>query len=280
LKVIPSFHEQHLDVFGHALENLCASNVDRWTPDKALALCFCYKQVILPMRDVIRTQRMTEINNALAQRINIDNLRAQLDKLQALLRSDDCDTMSLQLHDQFFLLENPSYSAFIGRLDENLGRNRFSDIVPFDATRVPLTPCKANNHNDYINASFVHMERSNPANYIAAQGPMGPITAALFVAVFSFFFLFFFLFFFYCFLLFFCGEVVTDPTYLFLLSFWQMIWERDVQVVAMLCNEDGSSDEQEPSSCFVYWPEEVSVTLVWRACPCGGCLVFCCPILF
>ncbi len=36
-----------------------------------------------------------------------------------------------------------------------------------------------------------------------------------------------------------------------------MIWEREVEVVAMLCDED-SSAEQSPSNCFLYWPERPS----------------------
>ena len=39
--------------------------------------------------------------------------------------------------------------------------------------------------------------------------------------------------------------------------FWEMIWEREVEVVAMLCDED-SSAEQSPSNCFLYWPERPS----------------------
>ena len=40
----------------------------------------------------------------------------------------------------------------------------------------------------------------------------------------------------------------------------------------MLCNEDGSSDEQGPSQCFVYWPDAVSKTQVRRfpVVPCPG----------
>jgi hypothetical protein len=41
-----------------------------------------------------------------------------------------------------------------------------------------------------------------------------------------------------------------------------MIWEREIEVIAMLCDED-SSAEQSPSNCFLYWPERPSEPQVY-----------------
>ncbi|GEQ70706.1 hypothetical protein JCM33374_g4385 [Metschnikowia sp. JCM 33374] len=49
----------------------------------------------------------------------------------------------------------------------NRARNRYSNVLPWDKTRVRL-PCVKGN-SDYINASFVQLSRNK---YIAAQGPL------------------------------------------------------------------------------------------------------------
>ncbi|KAJ3042077.1 protein tyrosine phosphatase, non-receptor type 12 [Rhizophlyctis rosea] len=52
---------------------------------------------------------------------------------------------------------------------ENQRRNRYTDIIPYDGTRVPLlTPSQG---SDYINASYLHgLPSTRP--YIASQGPL------------------------------------------------------------------------------------------------------------
>ena len=61
---------------------------------------------------------------------------------------------------------------------ENLQKNRYRDVSPYDATRVVL---QAGANGDYINASFVNMEIATSGiinRYIAAQGPL-PHTSAV-----------------------------------------------------------------------------------------------------
>ncbi|QSL66827.1 hypothetical protein MERGE_001214 [Pneumocystis wakefieldiae] len=48
----------------------------------------------------------------------------------------------------------------------NLSRNRYSDIVPYDKSRVKLI----NSENNYINASYILLP--NDKKYIASQGPL------------------------------------------------------------------------------------------------------------
>eukprot|EP00051_Salpingoeca_urceolata_P019923 m.294560 g.294560 ORF g.294560 m.294560 type:complete len:1550 (+) comp19504_c0_seq2:170-4819(+) len=57
------------------------------------------------------------------------------------------------------------------RLPENLSRNRYTDIVPYDKTRVYLSNLFHGAETDYINASYVH-GFDNPRAYIASQGPL------------------------------------------------------------------------------------------------------------
>ena len=42
----------------------------------------------------------------------------------------------------------------VAKLPENAARNRFKDVLPYDSTRVKLTPRK-DNHSGYINGSHV-----------------------------------------------------------------------------------------------------------------------------
>ncbi|CAJ0941444.1 unnamed protein product, partial [Mesorhabditis belari] len=62
------------------------------------------------------------------------------------------------------------------RLSSNVNKNRYRDVCPYDATRVPLQSATT---GDYINASFINMEipASGIVNrYIACQGPLAHTT--------------------------------------------------------------------------------------------------------
>ncbi|XP_040888778.1 tyrosine-protein phosphatase non-receptor type 22-like [Toxotes jaculatrix] len=54
---------------------------------------------------------------------------------------------------------------------ENIKKNRYKDIVPFDHSRVKLTLNTTKNDTDYINASFIKGVSGSRA-YIATQGPL------------------------------------------------------------------------------------------------------------
>lgn len=111
----------------------------------------------------------------------------------------------------------------VAELAGNRKRNRYKDIVPFDANRVNVQPYKIvgdREPSDYINASFVTDQVSGaPRKYIAAQGP---------------------------------GDE-TSP------AFWSMVWQYQVRVVVMLTNlVEGSGY---PSlKCALYWPDTVGDT--------------------
>ncbi|CAF1545885.1 unnamed protein product, partial [Didymodactylos carnosus] len=62
-----------------------------------------------------------------------------------------------------------------GRLSENIERNRFPDVIPYDDTRVRLIPVKENLQG-YINASHVKIRIQNTIySYIATESPL-PLT--------------------------------------------------------------------------------------------------------
>ncbi|KAK2173047.1 hypothetical protein NP493_908g02008 [Ridgeia piscesae] len=72
--------------------------------------------------------------------------------------------------------KKPGMTMNSARLTENLSKNRYKDISPYDTTRVKIK----SSGGDYINANFVNMEIPGSGivnRYIAAQGPL-PNTCA------------------------------------------------------------------------------------------------------
>ncbi|XP_035596591.1 tyrosine-protein phosphatase non-receptor type 18-like isoform X1 [Oncorhynchus keta] len=62
-------------------------------------------------------------------------------------------------------------TTIAGELMENVKKNRYRDILPYDQTRVPLTLLTNENDLDYINASFIK-GATKTKKYIATQGPL------------------------------------------------------------------------------------------------------------
>ncbi|EYC25076.1 hypothetical protein Y032_0012g1687 [Ancylostoma ceylanicum] len=63
------------------------------------------------------------------------------------------------------------------RLPQNLNKNRYRDVCPYDATRVHLNSSPT---GDYINANYVNMEIPSSGivnRYIACQGPLAHTSA-------------------------------------------------------------------------------------------------------
>ena len=88
-----------------------------------------------------------------------------------------------------------------------------SIIVSDDFNRIKLKPTESNENNDYINASDIHLEvgdTSPSLHYITCQGPLSST-----------------------------GQ-----------HFWQMVWENDVTVIAMVTQEIESGK----AKCHRYWP--------------------------
>ncbi|XP_070696460.1 tyrosine-protein phosphatase non-receptor type 18 [Pempheris klunzingeri] len=58
-----------------------------------------------------------------------------------------------------------------GALKENIKKNRYKDILPYDQSRVLLSPLSSDSDSDYINASFIR-GASSDHRYIASQAPL------------------------------------------------------------------------------------------------------------
>ncbi|KAK2851865.1 hypothetical protein Q5P01_008141 [Channa striata] len=69
------------------------------------------------------------------------------------------------------LRTDKSYPSKTAEKQENIKKNRYKDIVPFDHSRVKLTLATSKNDTDYINASFIKGVSGSKA-YIATQGPL------------------------------------------------------------------------------------------------------------
>ncbi|XP_065194479.1 tyrosine-protein phosphatase non-receptor type 21-like isoform X2 [Sycon ciliatum] len=91
------------------------------------------------------------------------------------------------------------------RKAENIPRNRFRDISPYDESRVVLDKRGNEQGNDYVNASHVQVEvGQHELHYIAAQAPLSD----------------------------------TCP------DFWQMIWEQDISIISMVTMKVESKREK------------------------------------
>ncbi|XP_035237963.1 tyrosine-protein phosphatase non-receptor type 18 isoform X2 [Anguilla anguilla] len=67
--------------------------------------------------------------------------------------------------------QRSSFTTDAGGLKENIKKNRYKDILPYDQTRVRLEPLENKFESDYINASFIQGATRNK-RYIATQGPL------------------------------------------------------------------------------------------------------------
>ncbi|XP_050784062.1 tyrosine-protein phosphatase non-receptor type 18 isoform X1 [Gopherus flavomarginatus] len=67
--------------------------------------------------------------------------------------------------------QQQGFSAEAGGRKENIKKNRYKDILPYDQTRVILNLCTDEGQTDYINASFIQGV-NNKRCYIATQGPL------------------------------------------------------------------------------------------------------------
>lgn len=67
--------------------------------------------------------------------------------------------------------EDYGLTTLAGGIKDNVKKNRYRDILPYDQTRVCLTPTTSEYESDYINASFIK-GASRSRTYIATQGPL------------------------------------------------------------------------------------------------------------
>lgn len=99
----------------------------------------------------------------------------------------------------------------------NRADNRYTNVLPPDATRVKLKEIPGKEGSDYINANWISgLIPGSERGYVATQGPL------------------------------------HKPLQSTLASFWRMIWEIDASVIVMLTKEVENGRDK----CDRYWPEE------------------------
>ncbi|XP_058530214.1 receptor-type tyrosine-protein phosphatase H [Ochotona princeps] len=72
---------------------------------------------------------------------------------------------------QQLALEGQGLSQLVASAPENVTKNRYRNVLPYDSSRVPLKPLLGGPGSDYINASFLP-GLWGPKEFIAAQGPL------------------------------------------------------------------------------------------------------------
>ncbi|XP_064459255.1 tyrosine-protein phosphatase non-receptor type 11-like isoform X3 [Ornithodoros turicata] len=111
------------------------------------------------------------------------------------------------------------FSRKDGQRPENRAKNRYKNILPFDATRVHLRDVDPNvPYSDYINANYIKadddsiFDAGTNKTYIATQGCL--------------------------------QNTISD--------FWSMVWQDNTRVIVMTTKEV----ERGKPKCVRYWPEE------------------------
>ncbi|XP_055880391.1 tyrosine-protein phosphatase non-receptor type 21-like isoform X2 [Biomphalaria glabrata] len=156
-----------------------------------------------------------------------DETRAPTDDRRKMLESKISEG---QVYAEFEQIprKSDSLECSVASAAHNASRNRFKDVLPYDATRVKLTARK-DNPDGYINASHIKLTANdNKWLFIATQAPL--------------------------------ENTAVD--------FWQMIWENSIDVLAMLTpfQESGKSKcyvywPQEPGAQYkqIYGEYEVEL---------------------
>ncbi|XP_044161441.1 tyrosine-protein phosphatase non-receptor type 18 isoform X2 [Bufo gargarizans] len=105
----------------------------------------------------------------------VENLRGFLARVESAKYNGGEDSLGKEFQEiknrSAAFRQEGSYSTDTGGSQENLKKNRYKDILPYDQTRVPVTLLEEDAGSDYINASFIQGVDKQP-RYIATQGPL------------------------------------------------------------------------------------------------------------
>ncbi len=104
------------------------------------------------------------------QQVSVPGTRALSQSMMLLEESLESGAVVSQFEQLY--RRNPNLSISVCHLQENMNKNRYRDISPYDATRVVLKECPS---GDYINANHVRMTIPGSGiinRYIATQGPL------------------------------------------------------------------------------------------------------------
>ncbi|KAM7169368.1 FERM and PDZ domain-containing protein 2 [Macrochelys suwanniensis] len=178
------------------------SETDSWMSEEDVARRI---SVLSGGRTLVSEEELTQLTHIMPLPTGVDlrsHFRVQIQSLRRQIEEQE-------ILKEFVALEHtkPLDGCRVGKAPENREKNRYRDILPYDATRVPLGASRG-----YINASYIRMHIGEEEHfYISTQGPL-PCTVA---------------------------------------DFWQMIWENESDVIAMMTKEV----ELGKVKCHRYWPE-------------------------
>lgn len=183
-------------------------------------------------------ERFEQLEYELTERVHLEHLQHQQKQQRLLMQQQQqqelssTETSQSTKEEDAIILNNCGYINEFKLLKEfsknlkldkdniregedpvNQRKNRYKDILPFSHTRVVLSSDPLVPGSCYINANYIRGPSGSPQAYIACQGPL----------------------------------------YSTLVDFWRMIWECNVSVIVMACNEHESGK----SKCEIYWPEKV-----------------------
>lgn len=86
------------------------------------------------------------------------------------LMSADSDYLYSMEYEDFRYVGN-GQTCIAAELPQNRSKNRFTNILPYDHSRVKLIQCDEDDGSDYINSSYIPGFNSR-REFIAAQGPL------------------------------------------------------------------------------------------------------------
>uniref|UniRef100_A0A1I7ZCR0 Protein-tyrosine-phosphatase n=1 Tax=Steinernema glaseri TaxID=37863 RepID=A0A1I7ZCR0_9BILA len=151
----------------------------------------------LDVTDLVERHQEHHVQNFDETSVSIADFDASFDGLVADEKERLCREFK-SLNRSFFGEQSTDEANHV----ENIKKNRYFNVLPYDFNRVKLLD------GDYINASGIKAPNHHGVRYIAAQGPIG------------------------------AEEAGREST---VAAFWRMIWERNVECVVMLtdCVERG-----------------------------------------
>ncbi|KAM6967480.1 tyrosine-protein phosphatase non-receptor type 3 [Aplochiton taeniatus] len=112
-----------------------------------------------------QSQSLTNKPNVVCQSEHGGTLEESMQQMERGIQ-----TGTISFHFENLYRRKPGLSVTYARLPENMDKNRYKDVLPYDVSRVVLE-----NQEDYINASHVTVAppvSSVCLRYIAAQGPL------------------------------------------------------------------------------------------------------------
>ncbi|NXP76654.1 PTN3 phosphatase, partial [Ramphastos sulfuratus] len=131
------------------------------------------KQFVEPkLEDKVDSHNLSESFLPTSSECGGDTLEESMERLKRGLESG---TILIQFEQLY--RKKPGLAVTCAKLPCNMDKNRYKDVLPYDATRIVLQ-----GDEDYINANYVNMEIPSVGivnRYIATQGPL-PHTCAQF----------------------------------------------------------------------------------------------------